>query len=73
MPKENEKPENLPIPASGETAPDTSELLKDLRQIVAGARERAAYAVNRELTLMHWQLGERILRDILQNQRANYG
>jgi|SRR5579872_886057 len=35
--------------------------------------ERAAVAVNRELTLMHWYVGDRIRRDILQEGRAAYG
>ena len=79
MPEENALPDddapddNLPVPSNGNTAPDTTHLLKDLRLLITGARERAAYAVNRELTLMHWQMGNRILRDILQQQRADYG
>ena len=53
--------------------PDVTTLLGDLRQLINEARERAAVAVNRELTLMHWHIGDRIRRDILQEERAPYG
>ena len=54
-------------------SPDVVTLLGDLRQLINEARERAAVAVNRELTLMHWHIGDRIRRDILQEERAPYG
>jgi predicted nuclease of restriction endonuclease-like (RecB) superfamily len=61
-------------PAQNKTiTPDVSGLLTDLRQLIAEARERAALAVNRELTLMHWHIGDRIRKDILREERAAYG
>lgn len=48
-------------------------LMNDLRQIIEQARHRAATAVNSELTMMYWHIGERINRDILKNRRAEYG
>jgi len=66
----NEENSSLPsLPSSL----DVSGLLNDLRQLINSARERAAYAVNRELTLMHWHIGDRIRKDILQEERAPYG
>src|SRR5438067_11804244 len=53
--------------------PDVAGLLGDLRRLINEARERAAVAVNRELTLMHWQIGDRIRRDMLREERAAYG
>ena len=53
--------------------PDTSALLGDIRKIIEEARERAAVAVNRELTLMHWHMGNLIRKDILREERAAYG
>lgn len=73
MPKESKKPNDALVPASSAETPDVTELLSDLRQIINGARERAAIAVNRELTLMHWHLGDHIRRDILRQERAAYG
>lgn len=48
-------------------------LVAELRQLIDAARQRAATAVNAELTLLYWQVGERINRDILGSQRAGYG
>ncbi len=50
-----------------------SVLINDLRQIIDSARERVAVTVNAELTMMYWHIGERINREILGNQRAEYG
>lgn len=48
-------------------------LVAELRQLIDSARQRAAVAVNAELTLLYWQLGSRIHREILGHQRAGYG
>lgn len=48
-------------------------LISDLRQIVEQCRNRVALNVNAELTMMYWHIGERINRDVLGNQRAEYG
>ena len=48
-------------------------LVADLRQIISEARSRVAINVNAELTLMYWQIGERINRDVLGTKRAEYG
>jgi len=48
-------------------------LVAELRQLIATARQRAAAAVNAELTLLYWQVGDRIHREILGSQRAGYG
>ena len=49
------------------------DLLTELRQLIDSARRRAAVAVNAELTLLYWHVGERIHREILGGQRAGYG
>ena len=48
-------------------------LLDDVRQLIDGARARAAAAVNAELTLLYWQVGRRIFDDVLRGVRAEYG
>lgn len=48
-------------------------LLADLRKLIESARQRTAQAVNAELVLLHWQIGQRIREDILQKERAPYG
>ena len=51
----------------------TQSLIQDLRQIVEQARCRVASTANAELTMMYWHIGERINREVLDNQRAEYG
>ena len=51
----------------------TQSLIQDLRQIVEQARCRVASTANAELTIMYWHIGERINREVLGNQRAEYG
>ena len=53
-------------------APDTA-LVADIRQLIDSARQRAAVAVNAELTLLYWQVGRRIQTEVLQGERAAYG
>jgi DUF1016 N-terminal domain len=52
-------------------APET--LVQDLRQLIIDARRHAASVVNSTLTLLYWRVGDRIRRDVLQNERARYG
>ena len=51
----------------------TQSLIQDLRQIVEQARGHVAATANYELTMMYWHIGERINREVLDNQRAEYG
>lgn len=48
-------------------------LMQDLRQIIERARGQVAATANYELTMMYWHIGERINREVLGNQRAEYG
>ena len=48
-------------------------LIKDLRQIIEQARGHVAATANYELTMMYWHIGERINREVLGNERADYG
>jgi predicted nuclease of restriction endonuclease-like (RecB) superfamily len=51
----------------------SQDLIHDLRQIIEQARGHVAATANYELTMMYWHIGERINREILGNQRAEYG
>jgi len=48
-------------------------LLGDIRQLIDAAKQRAAMAVNAEISLLYWQVGQRIHQSILQGERAEYG
>jgi predicted nuclease of restriction endonuclease-like (RecB) superfamily len=48
-------------------------LLKDLRELIAEARQDVARQVNSALVLLYWRIGKRIRQDILKEKRAEYG
>jgi len=48
-------------------------LLKDLRELIAEARQDVARQVNSALVLLYWRVGNRIRQDILKEKRAEYG
>lgn len=48
-------------------------LLEELRELIGSARLQTAQAVNAALTALYWQIGDRIRREILREQRAEYG
>ena len=51
----------------------SAELINDLRQIIDSARLHVAATANYEVTMMNWNIGNRINRDVLNNERAEYG
>ena len=51
---------------TGELPPDYTSWLASLKQRIQSAQQRAALAVNRELVLLYWQIGQ----DILARQQA---
>jgi hypothetical protein len=48
-------------------------LLNEVRDLIDSARERAAAAVNAELSLLYWRIGHRIRAEVLGGARAEYG
>ena len=50
-----------------------SPLLVDLRQLIRDARAQVARVVDTGLTLLYWQIGCRIRKDVLLESRADYG
>lgn len=48
-------------------------LLAEVRGLILKARQQTAQVVNAGLTLLYWQIGDRIRRDILKKNRAEYG
>jgi predicted nuclease of restriction endonuclease-like (RecB) superfamily len=53
--------------------PQSNSLFQEIRQLIDAAKQRAAIAINAEITLLYWQVGKRIQTEILQGQRAEYG
>lgn len=50
-----------------------SALLGDIRALIEAARKRAASAVNSELSMLYWSIGQRIHTQVLEGRRADYG
>jgi len=55
------------------SAPASGTLLGDIRTLIDSARQRAAVAVNSELSMLYWRIGQRIHTQVLSGQRAGYG
>ena len=62
--------DNNIIPSHDETE---IKLLADLFQIVDKVRRSVATTVNTGITLMYWHIGDRINKDVLHDERAEYG
>ena len=48
-------------------------LLAEVRQLILAARDNVARTVNACLVILYWQVGQRIRKDILHDNRAGYG
>ena len=48
-------------------------LFSEIRQLIDAAKQRAAVVINAEITMLYWQVGDRIQTEILKRQRAEYG
>jgi hypothetical protein len=48
-------------------------ILADLRWLIDHARQKAAAAVNAQLSLLYWHIGRRLNKDIAGGKRAGYG
>jgi hypothetical protein len=55
------------------TAGISPNLLDEIRGLIEEARRQTAAAVNVGLTALYWRIGNRILREVLGNERATYG
>ncbi len=59
-----------PSPAA---ATRSGAVLAEVRSFILEARQQTARMVNAGLTLLYWQVGDRIRREILGERRAEYG
>lgn len=63
--------------ASGEAvegpAPGDESLLADIRTLIEATRQQAARVVNSAMVLTYWSIGERIQREVLGDERGEYG
>jgi hypothetical protein len=45
-------------------------LFVEIKQLIQSARQRAAVSVNAELTLLYWQVGNRIASEVLKGEQT---
>jgi hypothetical protein len=50
-----------------------TDLLNELSQLIEQSKQEVAVQANSAVTILFWQIGNRINQDILQNKRAEYG
>lgn len=50
-----------------------SELFSEIQTLITQAKQQANVAVNASLTMMYWQIGQRINQEVLKGERAEYG
>src|SRR6266849_3118655 len=48
-------------------------LFGEIQKLVNAARQRVATAVNSTTVMLYWQIGARIRKDVLGDERAEYG
>ncbi len=48
-------------------------LLTELRELILNVRSQVAQTVNAGLTMLYWQVGDRIRKEVLKEKRAEYG
>ncbi|EOW9244982.1 nuclease [Vibrio parahaemolyticus] len=48
-------------------------LSQEVAALIRTAKQRAAAAINNEITLLYWQVGNRIRQEVLGGERADYG
>jgi predicted nuclease of restriction endonuclease-like (RecB) superfamily len=49
------------------------QVFSEIRQLIEETRKSVAVAVNAGLTMLYWQVGNRINDEVLNNERAEYG
>ena len=73
--KLTKKSDKAHSPVSHEIVPSfiPPALLGDLQSLIDATRVRVAVGINTEMVLLYWDIGERIRKEILKDERAAYG
>lgn len=75
MKKRSTKPDIVTVTNTQDmlSRPETAVLLSDIRSLIEAARMRVSTTANAEMVLLYWHIGDRIRKDILGMERADYG
>lgn len=52
---------------------DTDKLFQDISELIQSAKAKVASVANSEITILFWNIGNRMNQDVLGNARAEYG
>jgi hypothetical protein len=52
---------------------ETSNLINTIVSLIDSSRHNVAKIINQELTLLYWNIGQKINNELLNNSRADYG
>lgn len=52
---------------------NTNKLFSEIKQLIEETKQAIALSVNAGITLLYWNVGNKINKDILDNKRAEYG
>jgi predicted nuclease of restriction endonuclease-like (RecB) superfamily len=52
---------------------ENNPLIAQIKNLIEQSRQQVAVEVNSAITMLYWQIGKRIIDEVLQNQRAEYG
>lgn len=69
----NLKRKDLPAKNISKAPKIKSNLIEDLHQIIEKTRQSVATTINANLTTLYWHVGNRIRREGLEEERAEYG
>jgi predicted nuclease of restriction endonuclease-like (RecB) superfamily len=61
------------IPTAMNNIEKETRLFVDIKTLIEQSKKQIAVIVNSTITMLYWQVGNRIQTDILQNKRAEYG
>lgn len=59
-------------PVTAHNIDSAPQLITEIRQLISSSRQQLASTVNSALTLLYWQIGQRIHQEVLQGERAGY-
>lgn len=48
-------------------------LFSEIKQLIEQSKNNLAVTVNAEMSMVYWNIGNRINKTVLQNERAEYG
>lgn len=50
-----------------------TDFIGEIKSLIERSKQNIAVSVNAEMTLLYWQIGNRVNKEVLQGNRADYG